>query len=1050
MGGFFIDRPVFAAVISIIISIAGLVCMAVTPVAQYPNIAPPTVQVSAYYPGATADVVANTVASPIEQQVNGVDGMSYMSSTSTSSGNMTLTVTFKSGTDPDMAQVNVQNRVNQAAAKLPDVVSKQGVTVEKRSQAFMMVISIFSPDERYDPVYLGNYTNLYILDPIKRIDGANLSTVFPTPDVAMRIWLNPDRMAQLGITTQEVTTAIQQQNKAYGVGSIGKAPSPETTQQTFVVTTQGMLATSAEFDDIIVRAAQDGSAMVRLKDVGRAELGSKDYNIVARLNGKTSSTIMVYQQPGANALKTSAEITKLLENLKKNFPAGMEYKVVLDTSIFTAASIEKVVHTFFEAVALVVLVVFLFLQSFRATIIPIIAVPIAIIGTYVGIYALGFSTNMLTLFGMILAIGLVVDDAIIVVENVEHNMASFGMTPIEATRKAMKELSGALVAIVLVLGSVFLPIAFLGGMTGTLYKQFAITIAISMTLSGVVALTLSPALAARILKPGHQEKKGFFKWFESSFTKLTNVYVAGVRWLLNHRTIGIGLFLGVIAAVVMLFKIVPGSFVPEEDQGYLFAGAIMPDAASLQRTGKVNAQARSLLQTNSAVEYVTQLDGYNLIDSTVKDNTALMFVTLKSYEERKGKEGTAFSVIKDLRPKLASLKDGFVFPISPPSIPGLGTTGGFEFYIQSKGGSSPQELEKVVKEFIGKTREQIELSGISTTFSASQQQFYLNIDRPRAELLGVPVSTIYDTLQSYFGSSYVSQFVQSGRLWQVIIQANAEYRDDPADLDQIYVQSNKGSTIPLSEVAKVNYVAGANVIPRFNGFTAAKLSGSQAPGFSSGQAIAAMEKIAGEVLPEGYDYSWAGQAFEEKQAGGTSSLAFIFGLIMVFLILAAQYEKWSLPVGIVMSVPFSVCGALLLTWFMGLENDVYFQVGLITLVGLSAKNAILITEFAAENLRSGMSVVESAVEAARMRLRPIVMTSLAFILGCVPMAIATGAGANSLRAIGTGVIGGMLASTIVASFFVPLFFVVLESASGIFSRKKGAGKQSAQGGNSHA
>ncbi len=1050
MGGFFIDRPVFAAVISIIITLAGLVCMNVTPVAQYPNIAPPTVQVSAYYPGATAEVVANTVAAPIEQQVNGVDDMSYMSSTSTSSGNMTLTVTFKSGTNPDMAQVNVQNRVNQASAKLPDVVTKQGVTVEKRSQAFMMVISIFSPDDRYDPVYLGNYTNLYILDAIKRIPGANLSTSFPNPDVAMRIWLSPDRMAQLGMTTQEVTTAIQQQNKAYGVGSIGKSPSPEATQQSFVVTTQGMLATAQEFENIIVRAASEGSAMVRLKDVGRAELGSKDYSIVAKLNGKSASTIMVYQQPGANALQTSAAINKLLQELKNNFPSSMEYKVVLDTSQFTAASIEKVVHTFFEAVLLVVMVVFLFLQSFRATIIPIIAVPIAIIGTYIGILALGFSTNMLTLFGMILAIGLVVDDAIIVVENVEHNMVKFGMKPLEATKKAMEELSGALVAIVLVLGSVFLPIAFLGGMTGTLYKQFAITIAISMTLSGVVALTLSPALAARILKPGHQEKKGFFKWFEDSFAGLTNIYVAGVRWLLHHRVIGMSLFGGVLVAIILLFRIVPGSFVPEEDQGYLFAGAILPDAASLHRTGEVSTEARGLLQSNPFVADVTQIDGYNLIDSTIKDNTATSFVALQSYEKREGKEGTAFSVLKDLRPKLGSVKAGLVFPIAPPSIPGLGTTGGFEFYIQSKAGGSPQELEKVVKDFLGKSREYKELAPVSTTFSASQQQFYLNLDRARAELLGVPVSNIFETLQSYFGSSFVSQFVQSGRLWQVIIQAKPEYRDEPADLDQIFVQSTKGSIIPLSAVATADFVAGANIIPRFNGFTAAKLSGSQAPGFSSGQAIAAMERIAGEVLPEGYDFSWAGQAFEEKQAGGTSSLAFVFGLIMVFLILAAQYEKWSLPIGVVMSVPFAICGALLLTWGMGLENDVYFQVGLVTLVGLSAKNAILITEFAAENLRSGMSVIDAAVEAARLRLRPIVMTSLAFILGCVPMAIATGAGANSLRAIGTGVIGGMLASTLVASFFVPLFFVILESASGIFSRKKRADQPVAQGGKNHA
>jgi hydrophobe/amphiphile efflux-1 (HAE1) family protein len=1036
MGVFFIDRPVFAAVISIIITLAGLVCMGVTPVAQYPDIAPPTVQVSAMYPGATAEVVANTVAAPIEQQVNGVDGMSYMSSNSTSSGNMTLTVTFASGTDPNMAQVNVQNRVNQAQAMLPDVVSKQGVTVQTRSQAFMMVITIFSPDDRYDSVYLGNYTNLYILDPIKRLPGANLSTTFPTPDVAMRIWLNPDRMAQLGITTQEINTAIQQQNKAYGVGSIGKSPSPDTTQQTFVVTTQGMLATPAEFEDIIVRAAQEGSAMVRLKDVGSAELGAKDYAMVARVNGKKASTIMVYQQPGANALETSKQVNALLAELKKTFPEGLEYKVVLDTSTFTAASIEKVIHTFFEAVILVVLVVFLFLQSFRATIIPILAVPIAIIGTYVGILALGFSTNMLTLFGMILAIGLVVDDAIIVVENVEHNMATYGMKPIEAAKKAMEELSGALVAIVLVLGSVFLPIAFLGGMTGTLYKQFAITIAISMTLSGVVALTLSPALAARILKPGHQEKKGFFKWFEKGFTRLTNGYVGGVRWLINHRVVGVALFGGVLVAIVMLFKVVPASFVPAEDQGYLFAGAILPDAASLQRTGEVSNKALALLQANPHVADVDQIDGYNLIDSTIKDNTATMFIALKSYEERKGEDASAFSVVKELGPKLGSIQEGLVFPIAPPSIPGLGTTGGFEFYIQSKGGGSPGELEKVVKEFIGKSREQKELTGVSTTFSASQQQFYLNVDRARSELLGVPVSTVYETLQSYFGSSYVSQFVQSGRLWQVIIQARPEYRDTPADLTQIYVQSNKGSIIPLSALAKVEYVAGANILPRFNGFTAAKLSGSQAPGFSTGQAIAAMERIAVEVLPEGYDFSWAGQAYEEKKAGGTSSLAFIFGLILVFLILAAQYEKWSLPVGVVLSVPFAVCGALLLTWVMKLENDVYFQVGLVTLVGLSAKNAILITEFAAENLRSGMSAVESAVEAARLRLRPIVMTSLAFILGCVPMAIATGAGANSLRAIGTGVIGGMLASTIVASFFVPLFFVLLESASGIFSRKQ--------------
>ena len=1035
MGSFFIDRPVFAAVIAIIITLGGLIALSVTPVAQYPDIAPPTVQVSAFYPGATAEVIANTVAAPIEQQVNGVDGMMYMSSTSASSGNMSLTVTFEPGTNPDQAQVNVQNRVSQASAQLPDVVSQQGVSVQKRSQSFMMVISVYSPDDRYDPVYLGNYANLYILDGIKRIPGANLSSMFPLPDVAMRIWLKPDRMAQLGLTAQDISTAIQHQNKAFGVGSIGQSPSPKGTQQTFVVTTKGMLSDPAEFENIIIRAANEGSALVRLKDVARAELGGKDYSVTTKVNSKKSVAIVVYQQPGANAIETSKQVKTLLANLKQSFPQGLEYKVVLDSSEFTAASIEKVIHTFFEAVLLVVLVVFLFLQSFRATFIPILAVPIAIIGTYIGILALGFSTNMLTLFGMILAIGLVVDDAIIVVESVEHNMATYGMTPMEAAKKAMQELTGALIAIVLVLGSVFLPVAFLSGMTGTLYKQFAVTIAISMVLSGVVALTLSPALAARILKPGHAQKKGFFKWFEDSFNRLTNRYTSGVRWLINHRTVGVVMFGSVLVLMFFLFKLVPGSFVPEEDQGYLFVGNIMPDAASMERTTAVSDQAVKLLQTNKAMADITQIDGYSLIDGSVKDNAGLLFASLKPYKEREGKGSDAFSVQKDLGRKLYSIKEGMVFSINPPSIPGLGSTGGFEFYIQNKGGASAQELDKITKQFIAETHKHKELAGVSSTFSANQRQLYLDVNRAQAELLGVSVSTVFDTLQSYFGSAYVGQFLQYGRIWQVIQQSEPDYRDKPNDLTQVYVRSTGGSMIPLSSLATIKFVAGPSLLPRFNGFPAAKLNGNQAPGFSSGQAISAMEEVAKKVLPEGYAFSWSGQAFEEKKSGNTSTIAFACGLIMVFLILAAQYEKWSLPIGVVLSVPFAICGALLLTWGLNLENDVYFQVGLLTLVGLSAKNAILIIEFAADNLKKGMDPVEAAIEAARLRLRPIVMTSLAFILGCVPMATAHGAGANSLRAIGTGVIGGMLASTLVASSFVPLFFVMLEEASGLFSRK---------------
>jgi hydrophobe/amphiphile efflux-1 (HAE1) family protein len=1031
---FFIERPVFAAVIAIVITLAGLVAMKATPVAQFPDIAPPTVQVSAVYPGATAEVIANTVAAPIEQQVNGVDAMSYMSSTSSSTGNMTLTVTFEPGTNPDMAQVNVQNRVSQASAKLPEVVSRQGVTVEKRSQAFMMVISVYSPDDRYSQTYLANYANLYILDPIKRIAGANLSTMFPVPDVAMRIWLRPDRLAQLGISTQDVTTAIQQQNQAFGIGQIGQAPTPKGTQQTFVVTTRGMLTDPNEFEDIILRTGKSGAAIVRLKDVGYAELGGKDYTIASKVNGKTAVAIIVYQQPGANAIETAGMVRNLLEELKSTFPASLDYKIVLDTSKFTEASIEKVVHTFFEAVVLVVAVVFLFLQSFRATIIPTLAVPIAIIGTYTGILMLGFSTNMLTLFGMILAIGLVVDDAIIVVENVEHNMAVLHLSPMDAAKKAMSELAGALVAIVLVLSSVFIPVAFLGGMTGTLYKQFAITIAISMAISGIVALTLTPALAARILKPGHHEKRGFFKWFDNSFTRLTNGYVVGVRWLIHHKLIGLLLFAGVILGVFFFFKAVPGSFVPEEDQGYIFVANMMPDAASLERTTAVSDKAVAALQSNEATSDVAQLDGYSIIDSQNKTNAGLLFVSFKPYEERKGEEGTAFAVVADARRKSVGIKDGVVVPLNPPSIPGLGTTGGFEFYIQSKGSGTPRELEDVVKKFIAKVRERKELASASTTFSASQQQLHLDLDRARSEILGVSVSSVFETLQAYFGSSYVAQFTQFGRIWQVIIQSQQEYRDRPSDFSQIYITSKEGKMVPLSALATVRYVPGPNLLTRFNGFPAAKITGNQAPGYSTGQAIAAMEAVAGEMLSEGYGYAWAGQAYEEKKSGGTSSAAFVFGLIMVFLILAAQYERWSLPLGVLSAVPFAICGALALTWVRGLENDVYFQVGLVTLIGLSAKNAILIIEFAVEEHRAGKSVVDAAVEAARLRLRPIIMTSLAFILGCVPMAIASGAGANSLHAIGTGVIGGMLASTIVASFFVPLFFVLIESAGGIFSR----------------
>ncbi|KPK61144.1 MAG: RND transporter [Gammaproteobacteria bacterium SG8_31] len=1025
---FFIDRPVFASVISIVIVLAGLVSMQVTPISQFPEISPPTVTVSATYPGATAEVVSNTVAAPIEQQVNGVDDMIYMSSTSSSSGNMTLTVTFEPGTDPDIAQVNTQNRVSQALAKLPQVVADQGVTVQKVSQAFMMVVSFYSPHGSMSPVYLNNYVNLYIYDAVKRLPGANLSSMFPIPDLAMRIWLRPDRLAQMGITAADVANAVSGQNQAFGIGQIGQAPAPPGTLQNFPVTSQGMLVEPEEFENIILRTGTtDDAAIVRISDVGRAELGAQSYSVNSKVNGDTAAHLIVYQQPGANAIATSQRVRDLIRELEPGFPDDFEYTVVIDTSRFTQASIDSVIHTFFEAVILVVAVVFLFLQTLRATVIPIIAVPVAIIGTYIGIYSLGFSTNMLTLFGMILAIGLVVDDAIIVVEAVEHKMAEKGLSPKAAAKEAMGELTSALVSIILVLSSVFLPVAFLGGMTGTLYKQFAVTIAISVAISGLVALTLSPMLAALVLKPGSHEKKGFFRWFENGFLRVTDYYIKGVEWLIHHRKIGAGLFLAAVIGVLSLFRILPTSFVPVEDQGYLFGVNLMPDAASLERTGIANDKAVAAMMSDPAVSDVAQVDGYSLIDSQYKTNTGVLFLSLKPFEEREEESLSSFALLDRSRRLLGSIQDGYIFAVNPPSIPGLGTTGGLEFYIQDRSGGTPTVLQEVVRKFVAAARKRPELTSVSTTFSATEQQLYLDVDRSRAELLQVPVQDVYSTLQAYFGSYYVSQFTEYGRIWQVIIQAEPGYRNDPDDFSKIYFMSQTGESVPLNAVATARYVAGPNILPRFNNFPAAKINGGAASDYSSGQAIAALEAVAAEVLPEGYGYAWSGEAYEEKKSGGTSSKAFIFGIIMVFLILAAQYEKWTLPFGVLLAVPFAICGALLITWARGLENDVYFQVGLVTLIGLSAKNAILITEYAVEYYKGGASLEKAAVEAARVRLRPIVMTSLAFILGCVPMAIATGPGANSLHAIGTGVIGGMLASTLIASFFVPMFFVIIES-----------------------
>lgn len=1030
-----IDRPIFASVISIIITLAGAVAMLKLPVAQYPDITPPQITVAATYPGADAQVVANNVAAPIEQQVNGADNMIYMNSSSSATGNMTLNVFFEIGTDPSLAQVDVQNRVNLALPQLPSAVQSQGIQVQKKSSAFMMVLAVYSAGERYDSTYVANYANLYILDAIKRIPGANQASIFGTPDYAMRIWLKPDRMAQLGITAADVQKAVANQNQQFAVGRVGQSPTGQPVEQSFAVTTKGRLTEPSEFENIILRASNNGAAIVRLKDVGRAELGQKDYSLRSTYQGRPATLIAVYQQPGANALDVSAAVTKTLSDMKATFPEGIEYKIVMDTTAFTRASITEVIHTFFEALVLVVIVVYIFLQSLRATLIPVLAVPVSIVGTFIGMSALGFSVNMLTLFGMVLAIGIVVDDAIVVIENVERNMHVHKMTPKDAAKRAMDEVAGPVVAIVLVLCAVFIPVAFMGGITGQLYKQFAITIAISVVISGLVALTLSPALAALLLKPQHGDKNAFFRWFERSFERLTEGYSRSVAFMIKRFVLALLLFAGMIVLILLMAERIPSAFLPPEDQGYLLGAVIMPDAASLDRTGEVGKVASDFFMNDEAVEGVAIVNGYSLLDGQNKNNAGAFFVGFKDFEERyKNKETikaqSAPAVIQKAARAFSTVQGGIILPVNPPSIPGLGTTGGMEVWVQSKGDGNVDQLAELVASLLAKAKERPELGVITSTFNVFSRQLMVDVDREKAESLGVPVEDVYSAMQTMFGSLYVSQFNKFSRLWQVILQAEPAYRLKAEDLQEIFVRSKNLDMVPLKALLTTRYVTGPDLLTRFNNFPAVKLTANPAPGYSSGQALKALEEISAEIMTNDYALALSGEAFEEKKSGGASSQVFIFGLVMVFLILAAQYEKWSLPIGVLLAVPFALFGALLAILLRGLSNDVYFQIGLTMLVALAAKNAILIFEFAVLNRESGMSAYDAAMTAARERLRPIVMTSLAFILGCVPLAIAVGASENSRHSIGTGVIGGMLAATVIAIFFIPLFYYLVERMFG--------------------
>jgi multidrug efflux pump len=1028
---FFIERPIFAAVISIILCLAGAVCMLNLPVEQYPAITPVQVSVSATYPGADSQTLADAVASPIEAQINGVDNMIYMTSNSSAAGQLTITVFFTLNTDPDIAQVQVQNRVNLALPTLPTPVQQLGVSVQKKSSSIMMLVALFAQNNRYSADYIANYANVYVLDALKRVPGAGQAAVLGAANQAMRIWMNPDRMASLGITTTDIQQAVSQQNSLYGAGQIGQQPSSGPIEQTFPVVTQKPFGEPWQYENLILRANPGGGAIVRLKDVARAEVGLQQYIIDSKINGTPATFLAVYLQPGANGLDVSKGVRKTLEDMKPRFPAGIDYLISLDTNDFVRISIEEVIHTLFEAIVLVVLVVYLFLQSFRTTIICTVAIAVALISTFIGMLALGFSINLLTLFGLVLAIGMVVDDAIVVVENVERIMAKEKLPPKQATIKAMNEIGSSLVAVVLVMASVFIPAAFLSGTTGQLYKQFAITIVISVSVSGFVALTLTPAMCAIWLKHSTPPQRGFFAWFNRGVDRVTQAFGDAVVLVIKRMIPAFILLVLLLSSIVYLFKILPTSFVPNEDQGYVMAAIIMPDAASLDRTTAVANRVDAIFAKDPAVENRAEIVGYSLLDGGFKTNSATLFVTLKDFKQRYESIATAKAqnpraVLFGMYGQARDIKEGIVAPIAPPPIPGIGTTGGFEFWVQDTTAGEPAKLDQITQQIMLKARERPELTQLRTTFRASTQQLRVSVSREKAELLGVNIQDVYTAIQAQFGSVNVSQFYQYSRSWFVILQSEPKFREHPDDLTRLYTRSSSGSMVPLSALVTTEWVTGPDLMPHFNGFPAAKINGTAAPGYSSGQAIAAMEEISREVLPAGYTFAWSGLAFEEKKSGGTSAIAFAFGLIIVFLVLAAQYESWTLPGAVMTAVPFGVLGALTANWIRGLENDVYFQIGLLVLIGLGAKNAVLRVTAAVELRQQGKSIMEATIEAGEQRLRPIIMTSLAFAFGVLPLAIALGAGANARHSIGTGIIGGMIGETTLAMLYVPLLFYIFD------------------------
>lgn len=1020
ISNFFIRHPIFASALSLVIIFAGLVAMYTLPIEQYPNITPPLIQVQATYNGANADTMANDVASPIEQQILGVQDMIYMYSQNSPTGSMTLDVYFAIGTNADMAQVNVQNQISQAQAQLPTQVQHQGLTITKQSPSILTVIALQSPDGRYDQTFVSNYASINVVNDLDLIPGISNISIIGQRNYAMRIWLRPDLMAQMGISPSDIVAAIQDQNQDFGLGQLGQAPNVHPVTMTVPFSTQGRLTAPEDFEKIVLRADLSGS-MVQLKDVATVTLGAQDYTMDGELDGTPSVLLVIYQEYGANALQLTKAIRKAMEKISQRFPEGIVYSIPYDSTLFIHASIKEVIKTMLEAALLVVFIVFLFLQKWRATLIPVMALIVSIIGTFAGMYLLGYSINTLTLFGMVLAIGIVVDDAIVVVENVERNMVEHGLPPKEAALKAMEEVTAPVIAIVFVLCAVFIPVAFLGGIAGELYRQFAITIAISVIFSGIVALSLSPAIAALVLKP-QSKPYAWANYFNKGFDWIRRWYVRLTHKLIENMWVGIAIFLAILCAAGFLAKKIPTSFLPDEDQGYLIALTTMPDGASLDRTVAIDQKVEQIAMNHPGVEHVVSLTGFSMVESLPRTTIGTNFIVLKNWKDRKSKDLAAKAILKELNRSYANLLDASVTVLNPPVIQGLGTVGGFEFWIENRGDGGPSALSHAIESVIKAAHNHPELQPLHTTAQFDNLQFYINLDRAKAKMLGVSVTEVFQALQTLVGSVYVNNFNKFGRVYQVIVQADPAYRESLSDLGNVYVRSELGEMVPLQSLITIEYGKGANLVSRFNDFPAAEILGSPAPGYTSGQAIEAMIKVAQETLSEDFTYGWSGAAYQEIEVGGTSLPILAAAMILVFLVLAALYEKWSAPLAILLAVPFGVFGALVAIYLKHMPNDVYFQIGLVTLIALAAKNAILIVEFAIQKHKEGLSLTDAALEAAKLRFRAIIMTSLTFIFGVLPLVTSQGAGAASRHSVGVGVMGGMIAATSLAIFFVPLFF----------------------------